>query len=84
MAEGARELDSNAIRHLILKTKLGEGRIGDIGRNVVYMAVKDGLLSDASELAYEHPLAQVVMPFPCPFTAVTGVRIPLGTPSPCP
>lgn len=54
------DLDSNTIRRLILKTKASNGQIGDIGRNVLYMAKTEGLLSTVPDLAYEHPLAQKI------------------------
>lgn len=60
MTAKADQLDSSMIRHLILKAKLEGGQISDIGRNVVYMAVQEGLLTTAPELAYEHPLAEKI------------------------
>jgi hypothetical protein len=56
----AETLDSDVIRRLILKGKRTGGQIGDIGRDVVYMAVQNGFLSVAPDLAYENPLAEKI------------------------
>ena len=60
MANTGRELDSTAIRHLILATKLSGGQIGDIARNVAYAAVRQGLLTEVPDFAYETPLADKI------------------------
>ena len=56
----AETLESSTIRHLILTTKLGNGQISDIARNVAYAAVRQGLLSEAPDLHYENPLADKI------------------------
>ena len=53
-------LESSVIRHLILKAKLEGGQLFDIGRTVLNMAVKEGLLSVAPDLAYQNPLAEKI------------------------
>lgn len=54
------DLDSATIRRLIFKTRAQNGQIGDIGRNVVYEANRQGLLSSTPDLAYAHPLAEKI------------------------
>jgi hypothetical protein len=56
----AETLESNIIRHLIMKARITGGQISDIGRTIVEMAVKDGLLAMALDLAYENSLADKI------------------------
>jgi len=59
-------LESNIIRHLILKAKLKGGgsesnfQISDIVRTVVEIAVRNGLLSESPRLEYQNPLADKI------------------------
>ena len=54
------DLDSALIRQLIFATKLGNGQISDIVRNVLYAAAYKGLLEQVPDLHYENPLANKI------------------------
>lgn len=54
------DLEPSAIRQLIFTTKLGSGQISDIVRNVLYAAVKNGLLKEAPDIHYENPLTNKI------------------------
>ena len=53
-------LDSNMIRHLILKFKRERGQISDIVQAVLQLAVKEGALSSVPNIQYENPLADKI------------------------
>src|ERR1039457_6134611 len=60
MADTGRELDSSTIRHLILTTPVSSGQISNIARNIAYAAVRQGLLTEVPDFAYETPLADKI------------------------
>ena len=56
-----RELNADAIRHLIFKAKRQGGSLWDISSMILHLAVQEGYLSAVPDLAYENPVAEKIL-----------------------